>query len=222
MQRLRADMSRYMAPQLVDQLLTEGGFGDIAERDVVVLFADLRGFTALSEQLAPRIVVEQILNRFFDVMTDVLYQHEALIDKFLGDGLMVVFGSVRPRPDDVARAVRAARAMQQACRGLRTTWQKDFGQSVGLGIGMSWGRAVVGNIGSAQRLDYTVIGDVVNTASRLVSVAEAGQIIMSQQLATKLPANMRRSLRPLPPVMLKGKSEPQAIFTIGKTTKPLD
>lgn len=222
MQRLRADMSRYMAPQLVDQLLTEGGFGDIAERDVVVLFADLRGFTALSEQLAPRIVVEQILNRFFDVMTDVLYQHEALIDKFLGDGLMVVFGSVRPRADDVARAIRAARAMQQAFRGLRTTWQKDFGQSVGLGIGMSWGRAVVGNIGSAQRLDYTVIGDVVNTASRLVSVAEAGQVIISQQLAAKLPAAMRRGLRPLPPVMLKGKSEPQEIFTLGRTTKPLD
>ncbi len=218
MQRLHDDMSRYMAPQLVEQLLNEGSFGAITERDVVVLFADLRGFTALSEGLSPRIVVEQVLNRFFTEMTNVLYEYEATIDKFLGDGIMAVFGSVRQRSDDVDRAIATAVAMQRAFRVLHDEWQAQLGRSIGLGIGMSFGRAVVGNLGSPQRLDYTLIGDVVNTASRLVDLAESGQIIVSQTLVDQLVAIDRTSLTPLAPVALKGKVQPLAIYSVEYTT----
>lgn len=215
MQRLRADMLRYMAPQLVEQLLTEdGGFGAATERDVVVVFADLRGFTALSEGLAPSIVVEQVLNRFFALMTEVLYKHEATIDKFLGDGLMAVFGSVRPRADDVSRALHAAIAMQRAFSDLRSAWNRDLGRDIGLGIGMSWGRAVVGNIGSPQRLDYTLIGDVVNTASRLADIADGGQVVVSQHLVDRLAPAERTQLTELPAVVLKGKVEHLAIYEV--------
>jgi adenylate cyclase len=214
MQRLRADMSRYMAPELVEQLLTEGRFGEPTERDVVVIFADLRGFTALSEGLAPRTVVEQVLNRFFALMTDVLYAHEATIDKFLGDGLMAVFGSILPRPDDVSRAVHAAVAMQRAFGDLQAAWNRELGRDIGLGIGISWGRAVVGNLGSPQRLDYTLIGDVVNTASRLVDLAESGQIIVSQHFVDQLPPSERIQLAALSTVILKGKAEKVAIYSV--------
>ncbi len=213
MQRLRADMSRYMAPELVEQLLTEGRF-EPTERDVVVVFADLRGFTALSEGLAPRIVVEQVLNRFFALMTDVLYAHEATIDKFLGDGLMAVFGSIIDRPDDISRAVQAAVAMQRAFTDLQASWNRELGRDIGLGIGISWGRAVVGNLGSPQRLDYTLIGDVVNTASRLVDLAESGQIIVSQHFVDQLPPPEHGCLAALPAVMLKGKGEKLAIYSV--------
>ncbi len=213
MQRLRADMSRYMAPELVEQLLTEGRF-EPTERDVVVVFADLRGFTALSEGLAPRIVVEQVLNRFFALMTDVLYAHEATIDKFLGDGLMAVFGSIIDRPDDISRAVQAAVAMQRAFTELQASWNRELGRDIGLGIGISWGRAVVGNLGSPQRLDYTLIGDVVNTASRLVDLAESGQIIVSQHVVDQLPPQEHGCLAALPAVMLKGKGEKLAIYSV--------
>ncbi|GAA5528939.1 GAF domain-containing protein [Herpetosiphon gulosus] len=216
LERLRADLQRYMAPPLVEQLLSEGGFGEASERDIVVLFADLRGFTALSENLAPQVVVKQILNRFFDEMTAVLYRYDAIIDKFLGDGLMAVFGSVRPLPNDAERAMNAAIDMQQTFAKLQTEWQASFGYAIGLGIGMSCGRAVVGNIGSAQRMDYTVIGDVVNTASRLVGIAEAGQIIITQPLAQRLKRH-KRQLEELEPVQLKGKRELQAIYAIRKS-----
>ena len=217
MQRLRDDMSRYMSPHLVDQLLSEGSFGTTTERDVVVLFADLRGFTTLSEQLEARVVVEQVLNRFFTEMTQVLYRFEATIDKFLGDGLMAVFGSVRQRDDDVMRALDAAIAMQQAFDVLHNEWREQFGHTVGLGIGLSYGHAVVGNLGSAQRLDYTVIGDVVNTASRLVDLAHGGQIIVSAPLSRELPPEYAALLSSLPPVELKGKQEPQAIYAVAYT-----
>ncbi|HYF64790.1 MAG TPA: GAF domain-containing protein, partial [Herpetosiphonaceae bacterium] len=214
MQRLRDDMIRYMAPQLVDQLLSEGGFGAAAEREVVVIFADLRGFTSLAEGLMPRIVIDHVLNRFFALMTEVLYAHEASIDKFLGDGLMAVFGSVLPRPDDVQRALAAAVAMQRAFVRLRADWNRDLGRDIGLGIGMSWGPAVVGNIGSPQRMDYTLIGDVVNTASRLADLAAGSQIVVSQHLVDWLSDDERRQLIELPPVTLKGKVERLAIYEV--------
>ena len=111
--------------------------------------------------------------------------------------------------------MNAAIDMQQTFAQLQTEWQASFGYPIGLGIGMSCGRAVVGNIGSAQRMDYTVIGNVVNTASRLVAIAEAGQIIITQPLAQRLRRH-KRQLEELEPVQLKGKRELQTIFAIRK------
>jgi adenylate cyclase len=216
-ERLRSMFRRYVSPQVVEEVLAGGA--DIAapiERDVVVIFADIRGYTALTEGLPPRVLVEQVLNRYFTAMTEALYRHGGTIDKFLGDGLIGVFGSPIAREDDVERALLASVDLQRAFAGLRERWITDLKREIGMGIGIAYGRAVVGNIGSEQRMDYTLIGDVVNTASRLNGIAHAGQIIVASQLIDTLPGEwdapwpIRKSDR----VYLKGKQEPVQIYEI--------
>lgn len=216
-ERVRSVFRRYVSPQVAEQLLSAGGeFGDPSERDVVVLFADLRGFTTLTERIDPRVLVERILNRYFTAMTEVLYAHDGTIDKFLGDGIIGVFGSPIAHPDDPQRALTAAVNMQQAFRRLSDEWRAELDLDIGMGIGVSYGSAVIGNIGSEQRQDYTLIGDVVNTANRLSGVAGAGQIIVSYHLYDALPAdiNLPWTLRPLGHVELKGKQEPHLIYEV--------
>jgi adenylate cyclase len=216
-ERLRTVFRRYVSPDVAERLLSAGQeFGQPTERTVVVLFADIRGFTALTERVGPRVLVEHILNRYFTAMTEVLLDHEGTIDKFMGDGVIGVFGSPISRPDDPLRALTASVQMQRAFANLRADWQQELGLDVGIGIGLSYGQAVVGNIGSEQRVDYTLIGDVVNTASRLSNLAKPGQVIVSHHLINALPPEWRAPwhLRPLGDVQLKGKQDPHAIFEI--------
>jgi adenylate cyclase len=216
-ERLRGVFRRYVSPQVVEEVLAgAGGFGEPAEREVVVLFADLRGYTSLTEGLPARVLVEQVLNRYLSAMTEVLYRHDGTIDKFLGDGIIGLFGVPIARPDDVQRSLFAAVEMQRAIMVLSEIWQRELGREIGMGIGIGYGRAVVGNIGSAQRLDYTVIGDVVNVASRLNGLAQAGEIVVSHQLVDALSPDM-----PLPGklcergrVALKGKQEPHLVYQV--------
>ena len=216
-ERVRNVFRRYVSPQVAEQLLSAGGeFGDPTERDVVVLFADLRGFTALTERTDPQVLITQILNRYFTAMTEVLYAHDGTIDKFLGDGVIGVFGSPIAHLDDPRRALAAAVDMQRAFGDLAATWREDLGMEIGMGVGVSYGRAVVGNIGSTQRQDYTLIGDVVNTASRLSGLARAGQVIFSYHLYDVLPrVDMPWHLHSLGHVQLKGKQEPHQIYEVG-------
>lgn len=216
-ERVRSVFRRYVSPPVAEQLLNAGQeWGSPTERQVAVLFADLRGFTSITERLDPTVLIERILNRYFTAMTEVLYEHDGTIDKFLGDGIIGVFGTPISRPDDPQRALRAAIDMQQALARLSTAWCQDLGLEIGMGIGISYGRAVVGNIGSDQRLDYTLIGDVVNTASRLSNLSKAGQIIVSHNLHSALPPNWHgpRQLKPLGEVTLKGKQEPHLIYEV--------
>lgn len=216
-ERVRSVFRRYVSPMVAERLLSEGQeLGNPTECDVAVLFADMRGFTALTERLNPHVLIERVLNRYFTAMTEVLYKYDGTIDKFLGDGIIGVFGSPITRPDDPRRALRAAIDMQQAFASLSASWHAELGLKIGMGIGISYGRAVVGNIGSEQRLDYTLIGDVVNTASRLSSLAKADQIIVSHHLHASLPPswNGPRQLQPLGEVALKGKQEPHLIYEV--------
>ncbi|MGB9750986.1 GAF domain-containing protein [Roseiflexus castenholzii] len=216
-ERLRAMFRRYVSPQVVEEVLAGGGeFGAPQERDIVVLFADIRGYTTLAEGLAPQILVHQILNRYFTAMTEVLYRHGGTVDKFLGDGLIGVFGVPIARDDDIPRSLRAAVDLQLAFADLRNVWRRDLGLDLGMGVGIAYGPALVGNIGSPQRLDYTVIGDVVNTANRLSGLARADQIIVSHRLIDALPLgdDLPWLLRPIGPVMLKGKHEPHMVYEI--------
>jgi adenylate cyclase len=218
LERVQALMRRYLSPAVAEELLRRGemAFGDPEEREVAVLFADLRGYTALAEGLDARVLVEQVLNRYFSAMTEALHRHDGTIDKFLGDGIIAVFGTPLARPDDVERALGAAVAMQQAFAELRAFWRAKLSIDIGMGLGLAYGDAVVGNIGSEQHLDYTLIGDVVNTAARLSSIAGAGQIIVSHSLVERLPHNGQRPwpLRLLDPVPLKGKQEPHPVFEV--------
>jgi adenylate cyclase len=190
--------------------------GEPVERDVVVIFGDIRGYTALTEGLAPRVLVEQVLNRYFTAMTDVLYRYGGTIDKFLGDGFIGVFGTPIARDDDLERSLVAAVDLQRAFGELRRRWRAELGRDIGMGIGLEYGRAVVGNIGSEQRLDYTLIGDVVNTANRLMGIAQGGQILVSHHLVDALAHEWHSPwpLRPIEPTQLKGKQEPLLIYEI--------
>lgn len=215
-ERLRGVFRRYVSPQVVEEILAGGGnFGEPVEREVVVLFADIRGYTTLTEGLPPRILVEQVLNRYLTAMTEVMYHYGGTIDKFMGDGVIGVFGVPIARHDDIPRSLKAAIAMQQSFERLRYGWREGLNLDIGMGVGIGYGPAVVGNVGSDQRVDYTVIGDVVNTASRLNGLAKAGDIIISHHVVERLPEDFDRSaLQELGPVALKGKQEPHLVYRL--------
>ncbi len=216
-ERLRGVLRRYVSPQVVEQMLAGGSdFGKPVERNVVVLFADLRGYTTLTEGIEARVLVEQVLNRYFTAMTEVLYRHEGTIDKFLGDGLIGVFGTPIAHDDDLIRALHASVDLQRAFYRLKREWRASIGLDIGMGVGISYGPAVVGNIGSVQRTDFTLIGDVVNTANRLSGIAKAGEIIVSHRLIEALPTDYRSPwlIRSAGLVPLKGKQEPHLIYEI--------
>lgn len=216
-ERLRSVFRRYVSPQVAEQLLNAGAeFGQPTERNVAVIFADMRGFTTITEQTPPRVLIERILNRYFTAMTEVLYAFGGTIDKFLGDGIIGVFGSPISYDDDPQRALMACVEMQLAFGRLAREWRAELGLDIGMGVGLSYGRAVIGNIGSEQRQDYTLIGDVVNTAARLSSLARAGQLIVSYHLIEALPPTWQSPwpIIPLGAVDLKGKREPHRIYEV--------
>jgi adenylate cyclase len=215
-ERVRSVFRRYVSPQVAEQLLVAAdAFGQPTERDVAVVIADMRGFTAMTERTNPRVLIERILNRYFTSMTEVLYAFDGTIDKFLGDGIIGVFGSPISHEDDPRRALAAATEMQRAFGRLACEWRDELGYEIGMGVGLSFGRAVVGNIGSQQRQDYTLIGDVVNTAARLCSLAQGGQIIASYHLVDAIaPDEAVPPLKPLGQVELKGKQEPHLIYEV--------
>lgn len=211
--RVKDLLGRYVSHQVARQILSSGAFSTQGERRrITVLFADIRGFTAFSELLPPEQVVV-LLNDFLEAMTDVVFRYDGTLDKFLGDGLMVIFGAPVDLHDDVERALACAVEMQARFRQLKQRWQEYPGAAdLALGIGINTGEAIVGNIGSARRLDYTAIGDVVNTAARLESIAEAGQILLSQATWERLPDKSRA--RPLGARRLKGKRQAIPIYEI--------
>jgi adenylate cyclase len=216
-ERLRSVFRRYVSPQVAEEVLAGvGDFGEPAERDVVLVIADIRGYTSLSEGMQPRVLVDEVLNRYFSAMTEVLYRHGGTIDKFLGDGIIGVFGVPIARDDDLQRSIAAAVDLQRVFGELSRAWKRELNLDIGMGVGLGYGRAVVGNIGSAQRLDYTVIGDVVNTASRLSGMAHPGQIVLSYHLVDALPATTHEwwRLRPIGPVQLKGKHDPHMVYEV--------
>ncbi|HXW76199.1 MAG TPA: adenylate/guanylate cyclase domain-containing protein [Candidatus Eremiobacteraceae bacterium] len=175
-QRIARSFERYVAPHVVNALLRDpeavvlGG----TRQTATMMFADIRGFTELSERLMPEEVVE-LLNRYLDPVVNVVFSNSGLLDKFYGDGIMAVFGAPRPSDDDALRAVTAARQILEQVRLLNGQPGVDWPLSVS--VGLATGDVVAGHIGSAQRLEYTVIGDAVNLASRLQGIAQPNQIL---------------------------------------------
>jgi adenylate cyclase len=199
---------RYVSPEIARDILSRSETAPIElggeQREITVLFADIRGFTALSERLSPRRVVE-ILNQHLARMAEVVFEHRGTVDKFTGDGLMALFGAPLPQASHAAQAVRAALALQ-ACA------QQVNDGTLQYGIGIHTGEAVVGNIGSQRRLDYTAIGDTVNLASRLESLATPGQILISQ--ATYEHTQDEIQAREIGPSLVKGRQEPVIVYKV--------
>jgi adenylate cyclase len=203
-------LERFLSPQVAGKVVSDAADLRLGGRkqSATLLFADIRSFTAMAETTPPEQVVE-ILNGFFQQMTDVIFRHEGTIDKYLGDGLMCLFGAPFSHWDDALGAVYAAAEMQAALAEFNRTGDHA---PLRMGIGIHTGEMIIGYMGSARRMDYTAIGDTVNVAARLTAEAEPDQILVSaatwDALREKVPA------RPLPARKLKGRGEPIEILEI--------
>lgn len=172
--------SRYLSPQVLEQILADKHRPSLqsARRHLSVLFADIRNFTRFAELHRPEEVVE-VLNQYLDIMVDIIFKYQGTLDKFLGDGLLALFGTPLPQVDHPCRAVKAALAIQQAISALNTSRRQCGQMTLDIGIGINSGEAIVGNIGSEKRMEYTVVGDMVNVAQRLQALARGGEVLIS-------------------------------------------
>ena len=204
---IRDAFSRYLAPHVVEQLMeTPGAVRLGGERaTATILFADLEGFTELADRLSPDRVVE-ILNEFFSSAVQAIFEHDGLLDKFYGDGLLAVFGPPRVRSDDPDRALLAARALHR--EAVKTVVD---GKPMRVAIGIATGDVVAGHVGSPKRMDYTVIGDPANTASRLQSAAPPGSTYIDE--ATYLRLTVKPDAQKLI-AKIRGKAEPVTVYSV--------
>jgi class 3 adenylate cyclase len=204
-------MGKYLSKQVADRIM-ESDSGEVlagVRREVSVLFADVRGFTTYSEKHDPEQVTKS-LNEYFEVMVDVIAVHEGVLDKYIGDGLMVVFGAPMTQEDHARRAVITALEMQAALQSLNLKRLQRGDDPINIGIGVNTGLAISGNLGSLKRMEFTVIGDTVNTAARLESNAKQGQILIGRGTYQKVTDLIEcESLGPIP---VKGKAEPVEVW----------
>jgi adenylate cyclase len=180
---LRSRLERFHSPQVIEMILkgSQETKDDVMEpKDVTatILFADIVNFTQLAERIPPR-ETNVILNEYFSTMTDIVFSYDGTLDKYIGDGLMAVFGAPMEREDDAERAILAAKEMREKLTAM-VAEESDDRRRLNIRIGINTGRVVAGNIGSPKRMDYTVIGDPVNIASRLESIAEPDQILIGE------------------------------------------
>ncbi|HKP35982.1 MAG TPA: adenylate/guanylate cyclase domain-containing protein [Pyrinomonadaceae bacterium] len=209
----RANYSRFLPEYVVKQMLENPESfklgGDI--QTITVLFADIRGFTRISEHAAPEKIVD-LLNRYFSAMTDIIFAHGGTLDKYLGDGLMALFGAPTTTPKDANNALSAAVAMQRRMISINAELREEGFPEIGVGIGLHTGTVIVGYIGSERRSEYTAIGDTVNTSARLESNAKGGQILVSE--VTAKAAQSRYELTPRDPISVKNREQPVPLFEV--------
>lgn len=210
---VRQNMARYFAPQVAERIAnsTEATRLGGDKRVVTVLFSDIRGFTALSETMNPDDMAK-LLTEYFTEMVEVVFRHGGTLDKFIGDAVMAQWGAPIASPDDADRAMLAAIDMMRELEKLNRKWQAEGRPQLQIGIGLNHGEAFAGNIGSERRLEFTVIGDTVNTASRLCSAADAKEILLSDEMRRSLSKPPR--LTACPPMELKGKSQPVPVWRV--------
>lgn len=185
------------------------------EQEVSILFSDIRGYTTLAESMDPQSIVS-FLNEYFTSMTEVLLGYEALIDKYIGDAIMAIFGAPLARDDHRDNAIQAAMEMQSVFDLWRPNWEKAYGISPHIGIGVASGPATLGNFGSFQKLSYTAIGDTVNTAARLESVAGPNEVAINDNLYQSLEKSIQEKyvFTEQPPIVLKGKTVPVQVWKV--------
>lgn len=207
---------KYVAPQVVEEISKKGDFqitlgGE--NRHIAVLFVDIRGFTPMSENLKPEQVVE-ILNEYLSLTTRSIFNNGGTLDKFIGDATMAVFNAPFDLEDYIYKAVCTARDIAAGSAELEKKLMERFGRSVSFGIGVNCGNAVVGNIGCEYRMDYTAIGDTVNTAARLESNAKPGQILISSEVYEAV--KDRIEVSEIGVIPLKGKSNGVFVYQVEK------
>jgi len=205
---------------LMDKILTTSGVpgnplvGYQTRFDAVILFADLRGFTRMAEQLSPAQVV-QLLNQYFSLLTNVTYRYNGVIFNMAGDSLLVGFGVPFEQPDAAEQAIKCGHDMLAEFETLSAGWREEHGLETGLGIGVNKGEVVAGNVGSPAYMSFTIIGDAVNIASRLMQRARAGELLLSERVMDALKAGeIEVDAISLPPLTLRGRTEPIGLYCI--------
>jgi adenylate cyclase len=210
---VRTNLARYLSPQIVDRIVRHDVQVNLGgDRKVVtVLFTDIRNFTTITEGRPPDQLVH-ILNEYFTEMAGVIFENQGSLDKYIGDAVVAMFGSLIPLENPARNAVEAAIGMMRIMSDLNRHWEARYAFSMNIGIGVSTGEVFLGNIGSPERMEFTVIGDAVNVASRFSGLARGGQILVTKMVAESLGDAFR--LAPLPPVEVKGKTGKLEVFEV--------
>ncbi len=209
----RREFERLLPSEIVEQVMSgkvhlkRGG----ELRETAILFSDIRGFTSWTENREPEYIVS-VLNDYFELMVDCVHRHKGTLDKFMGDGLMALFGAPISYGNDTENAVLCALDMLDGLATLNDKLRAFQDESVAIGIGINSGPVIAGYMGSSKSMEYTTIGDHVNLAARLCGIATSGQILVSE--ATRKAVEGKVEVRSLPPVMVKGKREPVAIAEV--------
>ncbi|MBI1736194.1 MAG: adenylate/guanylate cyclase domain-containing protein [Candidatus Rokubacteria bacterium] len=214
---LRDAFSRYVAPEVVDQLVTDPGRLVLGgeTREVTVMFADVAGFTSLSEGRPPAEVVG-LMNECFTALTEVIQRHGGTVDKFIGDAVMAFWNAPIRYDDHAARACRAARDLLDALDGLNGVWSARGLPTISMRVGIATGPAVVGNVGSRTKFNYTVMGDTVNLASRLEGAAKVYGTLTLVAATTAERAAGAVAIRELDWLQVKGRAEAVTVFEIDR------
>jgi adenylate cyclase len=205
-------LRRFLAPQIVETIVSSAAetILDHHRRDIVVLFCDMRGFTAFAETAEPEDVMA-VLGEYHDALGPLIHRYEGTLDRFAGDGLIVFFNDPVPCPDPALRAVRLAVAMREAVGSLASSWAAR-GHEIGFGVGIAQGYATLGRIGFADRFDYSAIGTVTNLAARLCDEARDGQILVTRRIAAAI--DKVAEFESLGDLALKGLSRPVAVSNV--------
>ena len=213
---LKRAFAHYVPPAVVDDLVADAGKLQLGgeKRELTVLFSDIRGFTTLSEAMAPEDLVK-LMNEYFTVMTAKVFEHRGSLDKYIGDAIMAIFGAPVAEPQHAALACRSALDMVRALQGLRESWQARGIPPIDIGVGINTGPMIVGNMGSASRFNYTVVGDAVNLASRIEHLnKEYGTSILLSEY-TYLPVKDEFPLaREVDRVRVRGRAQPVRLFEL--------
>jgi adenylate cyclase len=204
---------RYISPQIANEIVSRADSGQLQlggeQREVSVFFADIRGFTRISEQLSPEAVM-QMLNTYLSVIADEVIRHDGIVNKFVGDNIMAVWNAPQSQPDHALLAVKAAWEAQQKLAELRQRDNRPL--PVQFGIGINTGVAVAGNVGSAGRSEYTVIGDSINTASRICSSTPGNEVWIGPETYNQTKDYIETEK--LEPQSVKGKAEPITLYRV--------
>lgn len=212
-EKKRSHLSRFLSPTIVDEIMKEDSALELGgqKREVTTLFCDIRGFTPIAERIPAREMVD-LLNEHFTAMTEIIFAHKGTLDKYIGDEIMAVFGAPLSAEDDAERAVRAALAIQQRNGQINVQRAHDGRPALHLGIGINTGEVIAGYIGSPMRMEFTVVGDHVNTARRLCDLAKPGQIVGGGSTYQSILDHVEA--RAIGSVILEGKAIPVDAYEI--------
>jgi adenylate cyclase len=213
---LKLASQHYVPPAVVEDLVSEAGALRLGgeKRELTVLFSDIRGFTTLSEGMQPEELVK-LMNEYFTVMTERVFAHSGSLDKYIGDAIMAVYGAPVVESDHPAQACRSALDMLRALDDLQKKWQAAGLPKIGIGVGINTGQVVVGNMGSATRFNYTVVGDHVNLASRIEALNKNyGTSILISEYTYERVKDEFRDVREVDSVKVRGREQPVRLYEL--------